>query len=58
MFDILYTLKPEVIADMIQNARKKRGIIQNDDKRQMVEIHKNYWNEISALVNIKGKYLS
>ena len=35
MHDILYTLKPEVIADMIQNARKKRRIIQKDGKGQI-----------------------
>ena len=56
MFDILFTLKPDVIADMIQSARKKRGIVENKDNNEMIKITKEYWNEISALANIKGKY--
>ena len=58
MYDIFYKLKPEMIADMIHNARKIRGIILKDNKEQIIKIHKDYWNEISALANFKGKYWS
>ena len=56
MFDILFTLKSDVIEDMIQSSRKKRGIVENIDNNEMIEITKEYWNEIFELANIKGKY--
>ena len=57
MWDILYTLKPDIVADLIKEARRNRGLEKNDDHDQMIEIAPDFWDEISTLVNVKGRIL-
>ena len=57
MWDILYTLKPDIVADLIKKARRNRGLEKNDDHDQMIEIAPDFWDEISTLVNVKGRIL-
>ena len=48
MWDILYTLKPDIVADLIKEARRNRGLEKNDDHDQMIEIAPDFWDEIST----------
>ena len=54
MFDILYTLKPEVIADMIQNARKKEELFRMMTKDKWLRFIKTIGMKYLHLSILKG----
>ena len=47
MFDILYTINPNAVVEIIQEARKNRGLVDEKDTQQLIEISPEYWSEIS-----------
>ena len=55
MFDFLYTINPNAVAEIIQEARKNRGLVDEKDTQQLIEISPEYWYEISLIVKIKCK---
>ena len=56
MFSVLWTLKFNIIKDIVSDARKKRSIHENDDKNQFVYIHKKLLEEISQIFSQKNKF--
>ena len=54
MWDILNTLKFDIVADLIKEARRNRGLEKNDHHDHMIEIASDFWDKISTSVNLKG----
>ena len=55
ILDILYTLKPDIVADLIKEARRYRGL----EKMITMIRWSEFWllDDISTLLNVKGRIL-
>ena len=50
MWDMLFTINPDTVVEIIKNARRKRKLNKNDNRNQMIEITPKYKNKISSLM--------
>ena len=55
LFNILYTIKPEAIESLVKDARMNRGVTEEQNQDEMVEIDPDIWQEISEIVSIKDR---
>ena len=56
MFDILYTINPNAVAEIIQE-EINIGLADTKDTQKLIEISPEYWSEISQLVKIIDKMI-
>ena len=53
MFDILYTINSDAIAELVKETRRKWGLAEEKDTQQLIDMTPDYWSEIFRLVKIK-----
>ena len=56
MISVLCTIRPDEIAQLVKDSRKKRSVIENDDNTELIKIRSSIKNEIMAVVTQKVIY--